>query len=193
MKAVILTILLISSLINSQEVQNNKPDKMKPALIIIDIQNEFIPKMSEQEKKYALQVINGSIWCFRQNNLPIIRVYHSDLNWGPEVGTEPFEYPKSVIVRDTELKVIKHYPSSFVKTNLDKILKENGCNTIFLCGLSATACVLATYFGGIERGYQTFLIKDGVLSHDPNYTQVITDICNSINYESMMFFVNNSK
>lgn len=145
--------------------------------------------MSEQEKKYALKVINGAIWVFRQNNLPIIRVYHSDLNWGPKEGTEAFEYPKSIIIRDTDLMVHKHYPSAFIKTDLDSILKVNGCNTIYLCGLSATACVLATYFGGVGHGYQTFLIKDGVMSHDPDYTQVITDICSSVNFESLMFFV----
>lgn len=192
MKAVILILLLFNPLLIAQEIQNTNSGKIKPALIIIDIQNQFIPKMSDQEKKYAFQVINGSIWRFRQNNLPIIRVYHSDLNWGPEEGTEPFEYPKSVIIQDTELKVIKHYPSAFVKTDLDKILKENGCNTIFICGLSATGCVIATYFGGVERGYQTLLIKDGVMSHDPHYTQVVTDICSSVNFESLMFFVNNS-
>jgi len=185
--------MLINPLIIAQEMQNNKGDKIKPALIIIDIQNDFIPKMSEQEKKYAFQVINGSIWVFRQNNLPIIRVYHSDINWGPFDGSEEFSYPKSVIIKDSDLKIIKHFPSAFTKTELDSILKKLDCNTLFLCGLSATGCVLATYFGGVERGYHTLLIRDGVMSHDPDYTHVITDICNSVNFESVMFLVNKSK
>ena len=193
MKAIILLIMLINPLIIAQEMQNNKGDKIKPALIIIDIQNDFIPKMSEQEKKYAFQVINGSIWVFRQNNLPIIRVYHSDINWGPFDGSEEFSYPKSVIIKDSDLKIIKHFPSAFTKTELDSILKKLDCNTLFLCGLSATGCVLATYFGGVERGYHTLLIRDGVMSHDPDYTHVITDICNSVNFESVMFLVKNSK
>ena len=193
MKAVILILLLFSPLIIAQEMQNNKGDKIKPALIIIDIQNDFIPKMSDQEKKYAFQVINGSIWAFRQNNLPIIRVYHSDINWGPFDGSEEFSYPKSVIIKDSDSKIIKHFPSAFTKTELDSILKKLDCNTLFLCGLSATGCVLATYFGGVDRGYHTLLIRDGVMSHDPDYTHVITDICNSVNFESVMFLVNKSK
>jgi len=193
MKAIILILLLINPFIIAQEMQKSNADKMKPALIIIDIQNDFIPKMSDQEKKYAFQVINGSIWVFRQNNLPIIRVYHSDINWGPFDGSEEFSYPKSVIIKDSDLKIIKHFPSAFTKTELDSILNKLDCNTLFLCGLSATGCVLATYFGGVDRGYHTLLIRDGVMSHDPDYTHVITDICNSVNFESVMFLVKNSK
>jgi len=193
MKAIILIILLISPLIIAQEMQNNNAEKIKPALIIVDIQNQFIPKMSDQEKKYAFEVINGAIWVFRQNNLPIIRVYHSDINWGPFDGSEEFSYPKLVIIKDSDLKIIKHFPSAFTKTELDSILKKLDCNTLFLCGLSATGCVLATYFGGVDRGYHTLLIRDGVMSHDPDYTHVITDICNSVNFESVMFLVKNSK
>jgi nicotinamidase-related amidase len=165
---------------------------MKPALIIIDIQNEFIPRMSEQEKKYAFDIINGSIWFFRQNNLPIIRIYHSDLKWGPNEGDEGFNYPESVIIKESDLKIIKHYPSAFTKTKLDSTLRKLDCNTLFLCGLSATMCVFATYFGGQEFGYKTFLIKDGVMSHNPEYTNVINDICNSMNFDSMIYILQNA-
>lgn len=194
MRTIILLCAISTLFLYDAKSQNGENlQKMKPVLIIIDIQNAFIPRMSEQEKKYAFDVINGSIWFFRQNKLPIIRVYHSDLDWGPEEGTEAFEYPKSVIIRETDKKVHKHYPSAFVKTDLDKILKEYGCNTIYLCGLSATACVLATYFGGLERGYKTFLIRDGVMSHNPAYTNAINDICNSVNFESMRILINGFK
>ncbi|MBU1011560.1 MAG: isochorismatase family protein [Bacteroidetes bacterium] len=190
MKKIILLVLVgLSYFVNAQ---NSGPaNKMKPALIIIDIQNEYIPKMSEQEKKYAFQVINGSIWTFRQHNLPIIRVYHSDLNWSPAESSEGFKYPSSVIIKDSDIMVHKHYPSAFTKTDLDKILKEINCNTIYLCGLSATACVLATYFGGVDRGYNTFLIRDGIMSHDPHYTNVINDICNSVSFETMRLILSN--
>lgn len=192
MKKIIVFLFCLQSVcLNAQVNSIGENQPIKPALVIIDIQNEFIPRMSDQEKKYAFDVINGSIWFFRKNNLPIIRVYHSDINWGPEEGTEAFEYPKSIIIRDTDLKVLKHYPSAFIQTDLDTILKENGCNTIYICGLSATGCVLATYFGGVERGYKTFLIRDGVMSHNPGYTNVINDICDSMNFESMMYFLQN--
>jgi nicotinamidase-related amidase len=164
-------------------------EAIRPALVVVDVQNAYLPKMSEQEKKYALSVINGSIWFFRQHKLPVVRVYHRDLRWGPAEGDPEFAYPESILPLANDIRIVKHFPSAFVQTDLDRILKKKGCNTVFLCGLSATACVLATYHGGVERGYKVFMVRDGVLSHNPGYTSVITEVCESLNFESMMFFL----
>lgn len=198
MTAVFKLFFLSFCLVNMLYAQDAKlkaqtDEKIKPVLLVIDIQNEYLPYMSEDEKKFAMLVINGAIWFFRENNLPIIRVYHSDLNWGPKEGTESFEFPKSVIIQESDTKIHKHYPSAFTKTELDKVLKEKGCNTLFLCGLSAAGCVLATYFGGIDHDYKTFMIKDGIMSHNSNYTNVIKDICESVSFETMMYMLENNK
>ena len=177
--------------LNAQE--EKKTDiELKPALLVIDIQNEYLKYMSEDDKKFGMHVINGAIWTFHQMKLPVIRVYHTDLNWGPAPGTEPFEYPKSVIVNEDDPKVIKNYPSAFTKTEMDKILKEKGCNTLFLCGLSAVACVLATYYGAIDKDYKVFMIKNGIISHNISYTNVIKDITESVSFDTMRFILEKS-
>ena len=188
MKKTLLIVLLLSSFMVYAQNDKSK-EQIKPALIVIDIQNTYLPLMSEDDKKTAMRIINGAIWFFHQNNLPVIRVYNSDLRWGPEDGTEEFDYPKSVIIKETDPKVVKHVPNAFTKTELDKILKEKGCNTLFLCGLSAVGCVLATYQGGIDNGYKTFMIKEGIMSNNPNYTNMIKDVCESVSFETMMYFL----
>jgi nicotinamidase-related amidase len=185
-------VILFVNIIVVGQADNKKENtfnKIKPALLIIDVQNQYLPTMSKEEKKYALSVINGCIWFFRKNNFPIIRIYHSDLRWGPEEGSETFEYPKSIIINEKDTKVHKHYPSAFIKTELDKILKEKNRNTLFLCGLSATYCVLATYFGALEHEYKAYMIKEGIMSHNPGYTNMIKDICETVSFESMIFWL----
>jgi len=179
--SIIFWLLMYLVPINAQEITDVE---MKPALLVIDIQNSFLDYMSD-EKKLAMEMINAAIYTFRQMKLPIIRIYHTNLGWGPEPGTEAFEYPKSVAITDDDPKVIKNYPSAFIKTDLDKILKEKGCNTLFLCGLSATGCVLATYHGALEREYKPFMVKDAVISNNAQYTNVIKDICSSVDFETM--------
>jgi nicotinamidase-related amidase len=164
--------------------QNSEPD---------NIQNEYLKYMSEDDKKFGMEVINGTIYMFRQHNLPIIRVYHTDPKWGPQPGTEPFEFPKSVIIKDDDPKVIKNFPSAFQKTELDKILREKGCNTLFLCGLSSVGCVLATYFGGMERNYKVFMVKEGIMSHNSDYTRIIRDVCETLSFETMGFMLEHLK
>lgn len=188
----LLVLFLMSTPIFAQKAEPEKK-QVKPALLVIDIQNEFLKYMSEDDKKMGMEIINGAIYMFRQHNLPIIRVYHTDPNWGPKPGTEPFEFPKSVIIKDNDPQVIKNFGSAFQKTDLDKILKEKGCNTLFLCGLSSVGCVLATYFGGMERDYKVFMVKEGIMSHNSEYTRVIKDICETVSFETMTFLLEHTK
>jgi len=115
----------------------------------------------------------------------VIRVYHSDVERGPEPGTEPFEFPASIAVTENDPKVVKHYPSSFTKTDLEQILREQERNTVVLCGLSATGCVLATYFGAMEREFTVLMVEGALLSHDASYTGVIEKICYMVTLDEL--------
>ncbi|MFH1681820.1 MAG: isochorismatase family protein [Candidatus Eisenbacteria bacterium] len=166
---------------------------VKPALLVVDIQNEYIPMMDETERDAALRMINGAIWQFRQFERPVIRVYHTDPQWGPEPGSEGFEFPKSVIVREDDPKVVKNYPSAFTKTDLDRILKELDANAVFICGLSATACVLATYFGALDHEYDAFLIDGAIMSDDAAHTETVKDIVNSVDWAGLELILRASR
>lgn len=159
--------------------------KMKPALLVIDVQNEFLPYMAEQDKKFGLEMINAAIALFRSHNLPVIRVYHTDPGWGPAPGSAGFEFPATVAVKPEDAKIVKNFPSAFKKTELEKLLRETDRNTLFLCGLSATGCVLATYRGADDLDYDVFMVKDALISHNAAYTDVIEDIYDSVTYKTL--------
>ncbi len=163
--------------------------QMKPALIVIDIQNRYLPMMAQDEKDLALRLINGAIWLFRQHDLPVIRVYHSDPQYGPNPGDEDFEFPESIIIKEDDPKVIKNYPSAFKKTELEKVLREKDINTVFLCGLSAVGCVLATYYGAMERDFDVFMVKEAIMSHNSEYTSVIKEITDAVTWKTMQFML----
>ncbi len=182
--------VLISVCLAQTGVQGKVERKeMKPALIVIDIQDRYLPMMAEEEKDFALRMINGAIWLFRQHDLPVIRVYHSDLQFGPKPGEEGFDFPSSVIIKDDDPKIIKNYPSAFTKTDLEKILRDKDVNTIFLCGLSAVGCVLATYHGGMDRGFETFMVKSAIMSHKTDYTKVVEDITENVSFRTLQFML----
>ena len=173
----------------AQQGASEREDCMRPALLVIDIQNAYLSFMSKEDRESAIQVTNDAIRFFHQHDLPVIRVYNSDLRWGPKEGSEGFEYSKKVILFEDDVRIIKHFPNAFTKTGLDSVLRKRGCNTLFLCGLSATGCLLATYFGGIERGYKTSLVREGIMSPRTDYTSVIRDICESVGEQSMFSIV----
>lgn len=193
MKRFFLLLLIIfiaqTALAQESKFQNQKIDQMRPVLLVIDVQNEYLPFMSEDEKPLSFRMINACIWLFRQKGLPIIRIYNTHPQWGPKVDSEAFAFSSSIMVKDDDPKIIKNFPSAFRKTEFDRMLKKNQYNTLFLCGLSATGCVLATYHGAAERGYNVFMVKDAIMSPNRNHTKVIEDISNSVNFQTLNFML----
>lgn len=155
--------------------QEGQGKKINPALLVIDVQNIWLPYMSKEDQEAVFGNINELIALFRERGLPVIRVYHSQIGQGPEPGTEPFEFPAAINIKDDDPKVIKNYPSSFMKTDLEKILRDKGLNCVFLCGLSATGCVLATHFGAMEREFETVMVAGAVLSPKVEHTKAIEE------------------
>ena len=177
-----LVVLLVSSALVASAAEKPAPPKMKPALVVMDVQNVWLPYMDEKDKKVGMDMINHVIALFRDNGFPVIRVYHTEPGEGPAPGTEAFEFPKAVAVRDDDPKIVKNYGSAFKKTDLDKVLRDKGVNTVFLVGLSAVGCVLATYHGADDLDYNVFMVKHALISHDATLTKSVYDICSTISY-----------
>jgi nicotinamidase-related amidase len=189
MKKIVLLILLLLVLtlfwLPAADAAKTKPDKIKPALLVIDIQNAYLPRMDEKDVKTGMEMINYYIELFRANGFPVIRVYHTDPKMGPKADTEEFEFPKTVAILADDARIVKNYPSAFKKTELDKLLRAKGCNTLFLCGLSAVGCVLATYHGAKDLDYDVFMLKDSLISHNAALTKAVQEICKTIDYNAL--------
>jgi len=163
--------------------------KGKPALIVMDIQNAFMPYMDEEETEGAMPMINATIELFRKHGLPVIRVYHTDPAYGPQPGTEPFEFPATIRIHDSDPMVVKTHPSAFNQTELDRILREQGADTVFLTGLSAVGCVLATYFDADRLDYRVFMVRDGLISHKAELTESVEEMTGAVGYEAIDYML----
>jgi nicotinamidase-related amidase len=195
MKKIVLLILLLLVVsflwLPASDAAKAAPAKIKPALLVIDIQNAYLPRMDEGDRKRGMEYINYFIELFRGNGFPVIRVYHTDPKYGPKPDSEEFQFPKTVAVRGDDPQVVKNYGSAFKKTELDKMLKEKGCNTLFLCGLSAVGCVLATYHGALDNDYDVFMCREALISHDAALTKAVQEICQSIDYSALKLLLEN--
>ena len=197
MKKIIVGILaagLIAAALPAFSFQNAPEAKrLRPALLVIDIQNAFLPLMDEADKGVGMYMINGAIELFRLAGFPVIRIYHTDPGSGPAQGTPEFEFPASALVKPEDPMVVKNYANGFKKTSLDALLKEKGVNTVFLCGLSAVGCVLATYHGALDLDYRAFMVKDALISHNASLTKAVQEICASVGYEALQVMLENAQ
>ncbi len=197
MKRTALMILLVAlalSVAAAAEPAKAKTTAIAPALLVIDVQNAYLPYMDEKDKKMAMEGINYYIQLFRANDFPVIRVYHTDPAQGwPKPGSEEFQFPKTVAVREDDPMVVKNYGNAFRKTELDKLLKEKGRNTLFLCGLSAVGCVLATYHGAMDHDYEVFMCRQALISHDAALTKAVQEFCQTIDYAALKLVLSPSR
>jgi nicotinamidase-related amidase len=197
MKKIVLLILFLLVIsfcwLTAADVAKAPAVKVKPALLVIDIQNAYLPRMDEKDKKLGMDMINYYIELFRASGFPVIRVYHTDLKMGPKPDSEEFQFPKTVAIRPDDPQIIKNYPSAFKKTELDNLLKAKGSNTLFLCGLSAVGCVISTYYGARDLDYDVFMLKDALISHDAALTKSVQEICKTIDYYAMKLVLESVK
>jgi nicotinamidase-related amidase len=143
------------------------------------------------DKEIAMEYINVLIDLFRKHGYPVIRVYHTSEEYGVTPGTEGFEYPATVKILPTDPKVLKTYADGFNKTDLDKVIKATGSNTLFLCGLSAVGCVLATWNGAQNLDYKAFMVKNAIICHNSEYTKNVEQMFDAVTYDVVQLILEN--
>ncbi|MEW5747574.1 MAG: isochorismatase family protein [Candidatus Thermoplasmatota archaeon] len=160
---------------------------MKPVLLVIDVQNfvlDMYPGYSDSVKKHA-KTMNDAIALFRAKGLPLVVVYHEDRELGPRPGTRAFAFHESIDVRDSDPRVVKNYPNGFNKTSLADTLKGMGCDTVFIVGLSAVGCAMATYHGAIDLDLEPYFVQDGVAADTEEHVRMAEEICRTINMDEL--------
>lgn len=187
----IAAIACTSGILHADEAEEAGP-RGKPALVVMDIQNAYLPMMDDEGKETALYYVNYAIAKFRERGLPIIVVYHTDPARGPEPGTEAFAFPEEIRITDDDVRVVKNHPSAFVETELEEILRREGCDTVFLVGLSAVGCVLRTYFDAERLEFRTFMVEGALLSHDAELTRSVEEITGAVRIGNLEYMILNA-
>lgn len=61
---------------------------------------------------------------------------------------------------------VKHKRNAFTNPALDTFLKERQINHLYLSGLDGIYCVNSTAHGALDKGYQTTLLEDAIITVD---------------------------
>ncbi len=155
---------------------------MKLALMIIDMQKEFYIGKTVSQMDSATEYINAVIPLFEAKELPIIWVQDVDEGDGVVPGTDGFEFIESLKPKADSIRIHKKYGNSFNKTDCDKILKEQGIDTVVITGFCAEYCVLSTYRGAKDLDYFPVILKNGIASTEESHKEFVENISETITY-----------
>ncbi|OMH40607.1 nicotinamidase [Desulfurobacterium indicum] len=161
----------------------------KDALIVVDVQKDFCPggALPVPFGDKVVEPLNFYIKVFSSSGLPIF----ATRDWHPEnhisfkkngglwpvhclQNSEGAEFhdnlrlpPDTFIINKGDRPELEAY-SGFQGTLLEFLLKERGIRRIFVGGLATDYCVKHTVIGGLNLGYQVFLLSDAVAAVNIN-------------------------
>jgi nicotinamidase-related amidase len=155
---------------------------MKPALLVIDVQNEFfnLNQACSDSLKSAIEYINAAIGLFRKKNLPIIVIQHKSEEEGLVPGKSDFDVPESVKLEPQDMRIVKTYGNSFTKTGLAERLRELGVDTVIVTGFCAEFCVLSTYRGAQDLDFTPIMLKGSLASDNAEHIRFVEEIAETI-------------
>lgn len=140
-------------------------NKMKKALLIIDIQEDYFegganPLTGSLEASLNAKKILEE---FRKENHPVVHIQHLSTRPGSTFfvsGTRGAEIHPNVGPLPEEKVIIKHYPNSFRETDLLDYLRSDGITELVVCGMMTHMCVDATVRAAKDYGFVCTLIAD---------------------------------
>lgn len=160
---------------------------MKPALLVIDVQNEFFNhnQACSDSLKSAIPYINAAIDLFRKKNYPIIVIQHKNEEENLVPGKSGFDIPESVKLEPQDIRIVKTYSNSFTKTGLVEKLKELSVDTIIVTGFCAEFCVLSTYKGAQDYDFTPIILKGSIASDNQEHIRFVEEITETITYGAL--------
>ncbi|WP_339183949.1 cysteine hydrolase family protein [Oceanobacillus sp. FSL W7-1293] len=139
---------------------------MSTALIIVDIQNDYFPNGNMElvnPDKAAANAAKVLEWFRQHHKDNIFHIQHIASN--PSLGfflpdTEGANINDTVLPLENEHVITKHFPNSFLETDLESKLKEIGITNVVVVGMMTHMCIDATVRAAVDLGYDTTLIED---------------------------------
>jgi nicotinamidase/pyrazinamidase len=153
------------------------------ALLLVDVQNDFLPggSLAVPAGDEVIPVLNRYIEAFSKASLPIYasRDWHPPNHrsfrtqggtWPPHciAGSRGAEFspklglPANAVIISKATNPNADAYSDFDEPDLEQSLRQNGINRLFIGGLATDYCVLYTVRDALSHGFQVYLLLDGI-------------------------------
>ncbi len=165
------------------EAQSSIQLQRGDALIIVDVQNDFLPggSLAVLDGDEVVPVLNRYIHAFKEKELPVFatRDWHPADHcsfkaqgglWPPHCvqGSKGAEFPpglqlpEDVVTISAAADPNKEAYSGFQGTDLHDRLQVAGIKRLLIGGIATDYCVLSTVKDALSLGYETYLLEDAI-------------------------------
>ena len=163
---------------------------MRPALLLVDLQNDFLqrPGLLPGVDELLPSVID-ILAAARAAGMPIAHVRTRVLADGSDcmphwrgagilecvAGTPGEMAPPALAAREHEAVFYKRFFSGFGNPDLESWLRQEAVTELWVAGVYTHGCVRATVLDAYERGYQVTVVADAIASTEPLHARITRD------------------
>lgn len=138
------------------------------ALVMIDCQNTYregIMQLAGVEA--ALAEARRMLERARAAGVPVFHVRHDAGAGSPyDLSQQVGQISDEVAPQDGEAVITKHYPNSFVQTDLEDRLRASGATDVILAGFMTHMCVNSTARGAFNLGFRPTVVAAATATRD---------------------------
>lgn len=154
-------------------------DPAKTALIVVDMQNDFVKEggsLLVPDAEGTIPAIRKLLNMVRKNSMKVVFTQDTHTDGDPEwdiwpehvrEGSWGWQIVDELQPRDDELVIRKVRYDAFYGTHLDHFLRLWGVDTLLICGTVANICVHYTAASAALRWYDIVISKDATSALDP--------------------------
>src|SRR5215217_9616690 len=154
-------------------------DPAKAALIVVDMQNDFVKEggsLVVPDAEGTIPAVRGLLDLARQSGMKVVFTQDTHTEDDPEwdiwpehvrEGSWGWQIVDELSPRENELVIRKVRYDAFYGTHLDHFLRLWGVDTLILCGTVANICVHYTAASAALRWYRVIVPRDATSALHP--------------------------
>jgi nicotinamidase-related amidase len=134
---------------------------MNTAVLVIDVQQGLCAGPDAAfDCEGTIARINRVTHKARTAGAPVIFIQHESKSGYLEYGSAAWQLANGLAVQPTDLRVRKTTPDSFLRTDLESILRDRSISQVVVCGMHSEFCVDTTTRRALALGWPVLLVAD---------------------------------
>jgi nicotinamidase-related amidase len=134
---------------------------MKTAVLVIDVQQGLCEGEGKAfDCEGVIRRINHVTRKAREAGAPVIFIQHESNSGYLENGTAAWQLAEGLEIAASDIRIRKTTPDSFLRTDLEGVLRDHGVEQVVVCGMHTEFCVDSTTRRALALGYPVILIAD---------------------------------
>jgi nicotinamidase-related amidase len=132
------------------------------AVLVIDVQQGLCEGDDAAfDCEGTISRINAVTRKARKARAPVIFIQHESNAGYLEHGSNAWQLANGLEVQATDIRICKTTPDSFLRTDLEAVLKTHGIDNLVVCGMHSEFCVDTTTRRALALGFAVVLVSDG--------------------------------